>query len=281
MHRCGVIVAGAVAASLYAGAGWAQTTPSDAATDTQPDTQPEMPEDVPPQFLRPQDAPQAAPAQNAPAPNAQSAPSPANGLSDAANGMVGAWEFSNADRDKICHFTFRPDPAPGGYKLDVDPNCPNLFPSAANMAGWSLDNYGDLHLLDAEGKDILDLSQVEGGMYDGFTPEEGRYILQAAAAAPTLTADDVAGDWAVTRGAGKPICVLTLANSPAGGALALTVKPGCDPFVMSFAPSAWRLDQGSLVLLSSHGQSWQFEASDPKTWQRVPDTADPVLLTKQ
>ncbi len=101
------------------------------------------------------------------------------------------------------------------------------------------------------GKEVVELSEVEGGMYDGFTPEEGRYILQTAAAAPTCSrAADMVGDWAVARGAGKPICVLTLTNNPAGDALALTVKPGCDAFVMSFAPSAWRMDEGALVLLS-------------------------------
>ena len=179
----------------------------------------------------------------------QAASPPQNGLSDAAKAMIGTWEFSNADHDRICHFTFRTDAATGGYKLDIDKNCPNLFPSTANIVAWSLDNYGDLRLLDADGKEVVELSEVEGGMYDGFTPEEGRYILQTAAAAPTLTAADMVGDWAVARGAGKPICVLTLANSPAGDALALTVKPGCDAFVMRFAPSAWRMDEGALVLL--------------------------------
>lgn len=303
-HRCRAILIAAVAASLYGGAATAQNAPAGApaAAPSQQEApqqdvpqqdmpqqglpQQGLPEDVPPQFLRPENAaPQTAPAQIAPAPDAASAPSPANSTSDTSDTVVGkmsgVWEFSNADRDKICHFTFRPDPAAGGYKLDVDPNCPSLFPSTANMAGWSLDNYGDLHLLDAQGKQIVDMSQVEGGMYDGFTPEEGRYILQAAAAAPALSADDMAGDWAITRNAGKPICVLTLANSPAGDALALTVKPGCDPFVMRFAPAAWRIDQGSLVLLSAHGQNWQFEENDPRNWQRVPETADPILLTKQ
>jgi hypothetical protein len=289
-HRFRAIIMGAVAASLYGGAAAAQNAPADAPAGTpqQQDTpqqaapQPDMPEDVPPQFLRPENAaPQTAPAQNAPASGAQSAPSPADGSSDAADTMVGAWEFSNADRDKVCHFTFRSDPAAGGHKLDVDPNCPNLFPSAANMVGWSLDNYGDLHLLDGQGREIVDMSHVEGGMYDGFTPEEGRYILQAAAAAPALSADDLVGDWAITRSAGKPICVVTLANSPVGDALALTIKPGCDPFVMRFAPAAWRIDQGSLVLLSAHGQNWQFEENDSRNWQRVPETADPIVLTKQ
>ncbi len=269
MSRYGLIIVGAVAASLCGGAaGFAQSP------------QPDIPKD-PPSNSEKVTEPQLPPAQAAPPQGAQPVTPAQNGLSDAVNGMVGAWEFSNADHDKICHFNFRSDAATGGYRLEVDKNCPSLFPSTANMAAWSLDNYGNLHLLDAQGKEVVDLSEVEGGMYDGFTPEEGRYILQTAAAAPMLSAGDMAGDWAVARGTGKPICVLTLANSAAGDALALTVKPGCDPFVMRFAPSGWRMDEGALVLFSAHGQNWQFEENDAKTWHRVPESADPILLTRQ
>ncbi len=252
MKNCGAIILGLLAANLCGGVGFAQTAPNGDSDSDAP--------------------PQSASVQPAPAPN---------GLSAAANAMIGAWEFSNADHDRVCHFTFRSDAATGGYKLDIGNNCPNLFPSTATIAGWSLDNYGDLRLLDADGKAVEELSEVEGGMYDGFTPEEGRYILQAAAAAPTLTVADMVGDWAVARGAGKPICVLTLTNNPAGDALALTVKPGCDAFVTAFAPSAWRLDEGSLVLYSARGRNWQFEQDDAKTWQRVPATANPVVLLRQ
>ncbi len=254
MKSCGVIIVGVLAASLCGGASFAQVHQSQTPGQLQPQSAPSLQPQSPPAL---------------------------NGLSDAANAMIGVWEFSNADHDRICHFTFRTDAVAGGYKLDIDKNCPNLFPSTANIVAWSLDNYGDLRLLDVDGKEVVELSEVEGGMYDGFTPEEGRYILQTAAAAPTLTAADMVGDWAVARGAGKPICVLTLANSPAGDALALTVKPGCDAFVMAFAPSAWRMDQGALVLFSAHGQNWQFEENDAKTWQRVPETANPILLIRQ
>ncbi len=123
---------------------------------------------------------------------------------------------------------------------------------------------------------VVELTEVENGMYDGFTPEEGRYILQTAAAAPVRSADDMVGDWAVARATGKPICMLTLAKSPAGpDALALKIKPGCgDALVTRFNPVAWRMDQGELVLLSPRGQSWQFEENDANTWQRVPESSD-------
>ena len=231
---------------------------------------------------------QDAQSQNPPPPNASSQTAsppgaqPQNGLSDAANAIVGAWEFSNADHDKVCRFNFRADAAPGGFRLDIDKNCPNVFPSTKDMVAWALDNYGSLRLLDSKGDSVVELTEVENGMYDGFTPEEGRYILQTAAAAPVRSADDMAGNWAVARGAGKPICGLTLANRPAGAdGLMLTLKPGCDALVTRFGPIAWRMDQGELVLIAPRGLTWQFEENDANTWQRVPETPDPILLVRQ
>ena len=204
-------------------------------------------------------------------------------LSEAATAMVGAWEFSNADRDKICRFNFRADAAASGYKLDIDKNCPSLFPTTKDIVAWAVDNFGGLRLLDASGNAVIELNEAEAGLYDGFEPGQGRYVLQSAAAvAPVRSAEDMAGDWAIARGTGKPICVLSLATNPAGAdALMLKVKPGCDAMVTRFAPNAWRMDQGELVLLSARGQTWRFEENDANTWQRVPESSDPVLLVRQ
>jgi hypothetical protein len=254
----GVIIAMAIALNLCGGVGFAQDPQKDTQTPDQPaqDAQPQVTQ--PPATL-----PQTPPA-------------------DTTTTIIGAWEFSNADHDKVCRFNFRADAIGGGSKLDIDKNCPNLFPSTKDVVAWAKDSYGSLRLLDARGNAVIELTEVENGMYDGFTPEEGRYILQTVAAAPERSADDVAGDWAIARGNGKPICVLSLVNNPAGsGALALKIKPGCDPFVTRFGPAAWRLDQGDLVLLSPRGQSWQFEENDANSWQRVPESSDPVLLVRQ
>jgi hypothetical protein len=201
---------------------------------------------------------------------------------EAANAVLGAWEFSDADHNRVCRFNFRGEAAAGGRRLDVDKNCPNLFPSTKEVVGWALDNYGGLRLLNGRGEAVIELTEVESGMYDGFAPGEGRYVLQTAAAAPVRSADEMVGDWAIARGTGKPICTLTLANSPtAGGALTLRLKAGCDALVTRFNPNAWRMDQGELVLLSARGQSWQFEENDANTWQRLPESADPILLLRQ
>jgi Protease inhibitor Inh len=203
-------------------------------------------------------------------------------VSDATSAMIGAWEFSNADRDKICRFIFHPDAVADGYKLDIDKNCANLFPLTADIAAWSVDAYGALRLLDGRGHVVIELTEAETGIFDGFQPGEGRYVLQSAAAAPLRSAEDMVGDWAIARGTGKPICTLTLANNAAGAdGLALKLKPGCDPFVTRFSPTSWRMDQGELVLLSGRGQVWRFEENDANTWLRVPESPDPVLLVRQ
>jgi hypothetical protein len=209
---------------------------------------------------------------------AEDAPAPG----DATSAMIGTWEFSNADHDKICRFVFRADRVPNGYKLDIDKNCPAAFPVARDLVAWTVDNYGNLQLLDAAGKAVIELSKAEDGIYDGFDPAQGRYVLQSGAAAPVRSAEDMIGDWAIARGTGKPICTLTLARTPAGGdAMAIKINPGCDAGVIRFSPSSWRMDQGELMMLSARGQNWRFEENDANTWQRVPEESDPMLLVRQ
>jgi hypothetical protein len=258
-------IVAAFAASLFGGAAFAQGIAQTVAQNTQPKTEQN-------QTL------EGSAAEN---PQDQNAPSRSS-AEDAVNAMIGVWEFSNADHNKVCRFTFRTEAAPGGRRVDVDKTCAGLFPSTKDISVWAADNYGGLRLLDKQGEAVIELTEAESGMYDGFTPGEGRYILQSAAAAPMRSAEDMIGDWVIARGSGKAICTLTLANSPAGvDALALRLKAGCDPLVTRFNPNAWRMDQGELVLLSARGQSWQFEESEPNTWQRVPESADPILLVRQ
>jgi hypothetical protein len=205
---------------------------------------------------------------------------------DALSAMIGNWEFSNADRDKICRFAFRTDAAAGAaagaYKVDIDRNCANLFPSTKDVVAWTLDSFGTLRLFDKAGTAVIELSEAENGIFDGFQPGEGRYVLQSAATVPPRTAEDLAGDWGIARGTGKPVCLLTLATTPVNADnLTLKLKPGCDPFVVRFGPVSWKVDRGELVLTSARGQTWHFEEDDANTWTRVPESAEPVILQRQ
>lgn len=201
-------------------------------------------------------------------------------LSDSAKSMIGNWEFSNADRDKICTAKFTANHAASGYKVTFDANCAKLFPLVRKIAGWKFPQDDLLYLVDAKGQSLVEFSEVEDGIFEAPTPGLGVLFLQnpaAAAAAPKAkSASEVAGNWAVVRGDGAPICVLTLAS----GGFAVTAQPGCDAALAKLDFMQWRMDRGELLLVPSNGEPWRFEDVDGN-WRRVPETADHIMLVRQ
>jgi hypothetical protein len=210
-------------------------------------------------------------------------PSPAG--SDAFKAMIGKWEISNADRDRICAITFRADPSGSAFKLELDKTCPVQMPEVKAVVAWTIGGLDLVRLLDGKGKPILEFTEVESGIYEAQRPGEGIFFMQnaAAAAGPVgLAANEMAGDWGVVRGSGKTVCTITLTNTAAGpDGFALKLKPGCDAVVTRFGPAAWYMDRGELVLKSKGGQFWRFEESDPVNWQRVPEGREPITLVRQ
>ena len=210
---------------------------------------------------------------------AAQAPAP----SEAVKAMAGTWEFTNADRDKLCTITLRTDPAPAGMRAEFDKACAAKFPFTGEIAGWTMAENDFLRLVDATGAAILEFSEVESGVYEAPRPGEGILFIQNASAAgpQPRTAAEMSGDWTVVRGAGKPVCSLTLSNTPAGEDFVVRVRPPCDPFITRFGPATWQMERGELVLKAAKGQPWRFEESDATTWQRIPATADPVTLVRK
>jgi hypothetical protein len=202
---------------------------------------------------------------------------------DSAKALIGTWEFSNADRDKICTATFKSDPTRVGFKVEFDANCSELFPLVRDVAGWTFPENDLLRLLDAQGKALVEFSEVEDGIYEAPTPGVGVLFLQNAAAAGPAPkpAEQLAGNWAIKRGPDKVLCSLTLANTPLRDDLALTVKAGCDATIVRVGFTQWRMDRGELVLVSTRGISWRFEEVDAKTWRRVPESANPTMLVRE
>lgn len=200
--------------------------------------------------------------------------------SDEAKEMKGAWEISNADRDKSCVVTLAPQPAPGGLKLEFDKTCGEAFEVTNEVRAWRIDKDG-LHFVDAKGRSLLDLDEVEKGIFEGVRPNEGRYFIQSLAAVRSEpTPDQVFGDWGVSRGSEQPICVITLSNKPAAESFALEVKPGCGALVAGFNPTSWRMERGELIVSSARG-SWRFEEAGQIAWRRVPEGTEPLWLVRQ
>jgi hypothetical protein len=202
-------------------------------------------------------------------------------LGDSAKGLLGSWEFSNADRDKVCTATFKADPTAVGFKVEFDGNCGNLFPLVLRVAGWKFPDNDNLFLLDSDGRALVEFSEVETGMYEAPTPGVGVLFLQAATAGPApKPPEQVAGTWAITRG-GKTICTLVLASTVLRDGFALTAQPGCDAEFTRLNVTQWRFDRGELLLVPARGNPWRFEEADGGNWRRVPETAVETLLVRQ
>jgi hypothetical protein len=203
--------------------------------------------------------------------------------SDAAKEMIGAWEISNAARDKTCPLTFKLDAGAGGYKLELDEACGKAFPPLKDVVVWSMGPNDAVRLHDSKGAVILDFAEVESHVYEAERKGEGLYFMrtQEAIKAATVSPEQLFGEWALLKEMEKPLCKLTLSNATAGGeSYKITVKPGCDASIAGLGLTTWRLNQAELVL-SGRGGTWRFSESDATTWERIPPSADPVVLMRQ
>ncbi|KQW19201.1 peptidase [Afipia sp. Root123D2] len=199
--------------------------------------------------------------------------------------MVGQWEFSTAGRDKTCVVTLRGDAVrQDGKRLELEKGCGEVLPFMKSVASWSIKGLDIVRLQDAQGQPVIDMTEVESGIFEGLRPGEGVYLLQNLEAARALSksADQMIGDWSMVRGNGNAICGLTLTNTDAGdGNFQVFLKPRCDAMVASFAPTLWRIERGEMLLQSAKGEVWRFEADDNAQWRRVPDSADPLIMMRQ
>jgi hypothetical protein len=207
----------------------------------------------------------------------------AQSINDSAKGMLGSWEFSNSERDRVCTVTFKSERAGPGYRIEFEPKCLDQFPLAKDVTAWTYPDNDLLRFLDARGHPLVEFSEVESGMFEAPTPGFGVLFLQnAAEAAPAVIPfDQVTGDWALIRGTGKPLCVFTLAATPAEQGFAVAVRPGCDPAIARLNFRHWALDGDELTIVPERGNAWRFEQNDTNSWLRVPTGSNPYTLVRQ
>lgn len=209
------------------------------------------------------------------------APTPPT-LTEAGKAMIGAWEISNAARDKRCAVNFKAEPVPGGFKLEFDPPC-TVFPSLRDVGTWTMGPRDSVHLLDSKGSVILDFGEVESGMFEAERKGEGLYFMrtQAAIRAATVSPEQLFGDWTLLQEAEKPLCKLTLSNAQSGEeSYKIVIKPGCVPAISGLGLTTWRLEMNDLLLVGRTA-TWRFSESDATVWERVPPSTDPMLLMRQ
>lgn len=201
---------------------------------------------------------------------------------DTPRNLAGAWEMSNAERDRVCTVTLKSTPAGAGLALEWDRRCLELFPFPREIVAWKLGARDAIAMLNVRGQIVLELSEVEGGLYEGERPGQGLVFLQSvqSRAAEDRKPEEFIGDWAFSRGGGAPLCHITLLNMPgARDTFALRVKPGCEDGIARAGLNAWRLDRTQLVLTPLRGDPWRFEESEG-AWRRIPARSEPLLLTR-
>ncbi|MBY0383029.1 MAG: protease inhibitor Inh/omp19 family protein [Xanthobacteraceae bacterium] len=198
---------------------------------------------------------------------------------------VGQWELSTAGRDKTCVVTMKGDQVSPGMKLNFEKGCAEALPFTKDIASWTVKGLDIVRFQDAKGEPVLDVTEVESGIYEGVRSGEGVFLLQNLADARALakSTDQMIGDWAMVRGNGNSICGLTLTNTETSTPdnFQVFLKPKCDPLVANFAPTMWRIERGEMLLISNSGDTWRFAADDNAQWRRIPDSADPFIMVRQ
>jgi hypothetical protein len=203
-------------------------------------------------------------------------------LGDSAKALIGTWEFSNADHDRICSATFKSDATKLGFKVEFEKKCAELFAVVSDVAAWTFPDNDLLRFVDSQGKVLVEFSEVEDGIFEAPTPGLGVLFLQKPGAdSQPKPADQIAGDWAITRRGGPPICAITLSATAAKDGFALSVKPGCDAAIARLNFTQWKLDDDELLLVPARGTPWRFEDDDNNGWRRVPPGADQYALVRQ
>jgi hypothetical protein len=196
--------------------------------------------------------------------------------------LIGTWEMSNAERDRSCQLTLKNTPAGPGFALEWDKRCLEIFPFPREVIAWKIGAREAIALINARGQSVLELTEVEGGLYEGERPGQGLVFLQSVAstAAEQRKPEELIGDWAFARAEGPPLCHITLMNTPGTReTYALRVKPGCDEGIARLGLNSWRIDRTQLLIAPQRGDSWRFEDTDGR-WRRIPTRPDSLLLTR-
>src|ERR1700733_2479125 len=119
---------------------------------------------------------------------------------DAFKAVLGKWEISNADRDRVCAITLRSDGAGTLFRLDLDKGCPAQMPELKDVVAWTIGGLDIVRLVDARGRPVMEFTEVESGTYEAQRPGEGVFFMESAAVAAAEaghSADQMAGDWSV------------------------------------------------------------------------------------
>ena len=228
---------------------------------------------------------------------------------------AGTWELAFGQRAEACRLLLRAAQSDkGNYFLGMPAACRHAMPSLAKVGRWSLPDATHLTLDEPDGAPVLTLTAAG----DGFVGTDGAraYRLtrlggtgakataldapqgvaavvpiaqravaaEAAVPATRVTADEVAGRYAVMREKRDTGCMVTLDDKTRGkvGGDHAQLAPGCrDQGIVIFDPVGWRLVKGALVLTARAGHTAKLDKVGEANWAKdVKDGSKPLGLKK-
>lgn len=209
-------------------------------------------------------------------------------LDEAISVLAGPWEFSNAG-GKACRLVLTTEASIHGFAVTGTEGCAEVSDKSGEIAGWTLTPDGDLRLLDALGKGLLDFEESDAGLYEHEGPGGLADLTLANAdesdgiTAPTPAS--LAGPWELMADDSTgPRCLLSLSDLPlseGGAAFALGKEGLCEDWVEAMSLSGWRLDAEALVLLDGKGgDALRLTPIDPAIWGGKRGDGSDVMLVR-
>jgi hypothetical protein len=199
--------------------------------------------------------------------------------------LAADYELTNAPGDKKCAVTLELKPVAAGYLLAYDhAQCRPLFGFLLETVAWLPGIAGSIRLVNSAKQTVAEFTEGVGGQYEALLEGDGVYFLsnlQFVNPSDVPQFSDVVGDWNISRPDGPAICSLRLTEQTAGeGLFAVTVKPGCDPSIVSFGPSKWFMDRGDIVFLSVKDARMRFGRQPEGDWVKIPERPSPLRMTR-
>jgi hypothetical protein len=209
--------------------------------------------------------------------HAQDKPDPAQ--------LAAAYQLANADGDRVCAMTLKPDTAGAAFAISFDKAaCADAIAFTGDVTAWTPGPGDSILLLGAKGVLIAEFTEGVGGNWEALREGDGVYFLtNPSLADPAKQAQpaDLFGSWNVARTAGKPVCRMEFKQEVTGdGGYQLALAPDCDAGIVRFGPVSWRLERGDLVLASAKGETLRFALQEEGGWAKVPESNRPLLLTR-
>ncbi len=211
-------------------------------------------------------------------------PSPGKPDPAAIRALAVNYELSSADGTRKCQVGLDARAVGASFALNMNRQaCASMFGFINEVSGWQPGVAGAILLVAQNGRAVAEFTEGVGGVYEALREGDGVYFLanlQFVDPASRVQAADIFGDWNFSRPGGGAICSATLTNEVAGEELfAIRLQPKCDPSIERFAPVAWKIQRGDLLLLSAQGETLRFERQDG-IWNKVPDKPRPLVMTR-